>query len=368
MDFDKLSLDNDQQDDGDDFASFISQMVESREERHREHSGGTDDLPVPLDDLILSVVSAHDLATKIASSLGGARVLRGIVDYVCDPQNEVSGDADDYHNLAVVYAAEDAYDLALRVVDHGLERFPRNMDLISDGISWAADVGDFDRADAYYERAKRISPAFWNARCYDRVLGYFTNKIESVDEDALPVLKAEALEVADKYIAMFPTDERGYALKAMLHLRINEREEARRIVEQAIFGTPAMPGGLMATTCCMIMLDQILEESMDFDLVIRVATRGILCCATEQPSSTSLGYFTYREALARDAKLYLAGDSVDGFGSEPKVRMVLGLYQTAGSLLRDRKRNTNIRNRFEAISRRAGITDMEPPRGLADDD
>ena len=67
----------------------------------------------------------------------------------------------------------------------------------------------------------------------------------------------------------------------------------------------------------------MLKSSNDYDLIIKVATKGLVATATDEDSA-KFGYFVYRIALAKDA---LVVDS--GFDNRDKVKEALAWYQNA---------------------------------------
>ena len=57
---------------------------------------------------------------------------------------------------------------------------------------------------------------------------------------------------------------------------------------------------LNAANCCKLYLTEILKKSLEYDLILRIAQKGLSFSAAEQ-NSEHMGYFSYRLALAKTA-------------------------------------------------------------------
>ncbi|MBQ4596437.1 MAG: hypothetical protein IJB14_05640, partial [Firmicutes bacterium] len=75
------------------------------------------------------------------------------------------------------------------------------------------------------------------------------------------------------------------------------------------------------------MKNKYKKVGLDYDLIIEIAKKGIQFTTQEQPSS-NIGYFVYRSALARDARIVR-----DGFKNVQDIQVALREYQCAYDLL-----------------------------------
>lgn len=304
---------------------------------------------------ILSVRDA-ERAIEIAQFKGNVNsVARNVVREVVE--HEVSGSSSEYHNLITELMSAGAHTLAREVAKKGLTLFPYSVDLLADAVHAAGRCGDFAYGDEVYATANRIPRDRWGWRMFLYAIDYLQAKFEAVEPERAMEVHAEAVEVARTFQTVIPDDERGFNKEAELCLTINQTEEARRVLEETIFGSPRAPQGLVAPQCCITLIDRVLDTTTEYGLIRRVARRGLRNTTQEQPS-VRIGYFVYREALAMDAELFEA-DREDGFSNEARVRNVLAMYQSAYALNQDSAYQHTIEERFAIVSSRSGITDMQ---------
>ena len=304
---------------------------------------------------ILSVRDA-ERAVEIAQIKGtvgtvARKVVRDVIEH------EVSGSSSEYHNLITELMSAGAHTLAREVARKGLTLYPYSVDLLADAMHSAGRCGDFAYGDEVYAVANRIPRERWGWRLFLYAIDYLQAKFESVEPERAMEVYDEAIDVAHAFQTVIPDDERGFNKEAELRIAVNQTAEARRILEETIFGSPRAPQGLVAPQCCITLIDRVLDTTTEYGLIRRVAQRGLRNTTQEQPSAR-IGYFVYREALAMDAELFEAGRD-DGFSNEARVRNVLALYQSAYALNQDSAYQHTIEERFAIVSSRSGITDMQ---------
>ena len=111
--------------------------------------------------------------------------------------------------------------------------------------------------------------------------------------------------------------------KAEVLIELNRLDDAKQVLQNTIFNAVDGKSPILAPQCCLTYLRNLLNSSNDYDLIIKVATQGLVATATDE-NSAHFGYFVYRIALAKDAQVV---DS--GFDNRDKVKEALDWYQNA---------------------------------------
>ena len=91
--------------------------------------------------------------------------------------------------------------------------------------------------------------------------------------------------------------------EATVLLDKNRTADAENVLRRVIFEkitANGRPQPLNAANCCKLYLTEILKKSLEYDLILRVAQKGLSFSAAEQ-NSEHMGYFSYRLALAKTA-------------------------------------------------------------------
>ena len=274
----------------------------------------------------------------------GARYRRDLVDYITNPANRVLSECDVYHNFVMDLFIVGDYDLALKVCDYALASAPYNRDMLGDAIKACGDSSQFEKGDAYLEKAIEIPLDKWSFRLFLYGVDFLKTKLNAYPLDES--LYKKALELTDAYIENFPFDEHGYNQKAELLVMMNHRAQA--IAELKRFILDVQPDArdskseLITAQCCVTLLN-ILDDSNDYDFIIKVCEKGLRNTAQEQPSA-AIGFFVYRKALALDAKAHS-----ENFKIPETITNALKFYQSAYDLNQDRQYSRTIEQRYAVL-------------------
>ena len=87
--------------------------------------------------------------------------------------------------------------------------------------------------------------------------------------------------------------------EATVLLDKNRTADAENVLRRVIFEkitANGRPQPLNAANCCKLYLTEILKKSLEYDLILRIAQKGLSFSAAEQ-NSEHMGYFSYRLAL-----------------------------------------------------------------------
>ena len=292
------------------------------------------------------VSSIHDANILLQQHMtpGGARYRKRLVDFITDPENRVLSECDVYHNFIMDLFRVGDYDLAIQVCDFALTNAPYNRDILGDAIKACGDSSQFDKGDAYLNRAMQIPRERWNFRLFLYSVDFIKTKLSAYPMD--DELFQLALSLADDYIRYLPFDEHGYNQKAELLILMNQRDQAISELKQYIFD--AQPdqkdskSELITAQCCVTLLN-ILDDSNNYDFIIQICEKGLRNTTQEQPSA-SIGFFMYRKALALDAKAH-----TEDFRMPDTVANALKFYQAAYDLNQDRQYSRTIEQRYAVL-------------------
>ena len=106
-------------------------------------------------------------------------------------QPQISGSADAWHNLCVVLAQCDLYNLACITLERGLDFYPKSVDLLADYLQYGMECGQGERCKAVCKTLVKIPKSFWTWRGYRFLIGYETQLSLSGSEKELEKYKAE---------------------------------------------------------------------------------------------------------------------------------------------------------------------------------
>ncbi len=274
----------------------------------------------------------------------GARYRRDLVDYITNPVNRVLSECDVYHNFVMDLFRVDDYDLALKVCDYALASAPYNRDMLGDAIKACGDSSQFEKGDAYLEKAREIPLDKWSFRMFLYSVDFLKTKLDAYPFDEN--LYKEALKLADAYTKIFPFDEHGYNQKAELLVMMNQRAQAIAELKRFIFEVQPdardSHSELITAQCCVTLLN-ILDDSNDYDFIIQICEKGLRNTTQEQPSA-AIGFFVYRKALALDAKAHS-----EHLRIPETITSALKFYQSAYDLNQDRRYSRTIEQRYAVL-------------------
>lgn len=317
--------------------------------------------PLSSELCFMSVDEADTALRGPRGEFGGGEYFRRVAAAVLDPANEVGGSAPDFFNFAMAYDNAGDFVTELAICRRALEIYPGDVDLLARAIDASAGCGRFQEGLELIERLERTPKRYWNHHYpFFDTTRFYQSYVAACPRDEIDTVMGKAMEMALAYQKYLARDERGYNLEAELHLYAGRVTEARRVLQRAIFEDVQGPDGtycsLVAAQCCLTMLMQILGDSTDYDLIIKVAQRGIRNTARAQPAA-SVGYFVYRQALALDAIICDARER-DGYGNAEKVREALMTYRCAYGLVTNEKYRATIRDRFSILRHKSGVLDL----------
>lgn len=147
----------------------------------------------------------------------------------------VSGDADDFHNLAVTFAKEDDYETALEIVKKGLTVHKTNTDLLADAIKYGSNCGVYDECDEWCKQLNRVTKRKWTWRAYSFTIDYLVDCLDRMDEISDEQFDAEKLKIlalVKEYQDVFYDMEDSWYSEFEVYWKLNERRTAKEILQK----------------------------------------------------------------------------------------------------------------------------------------
>lgn len=282
--------------------------------------------------------------------------------------DDLCGQPSDWHSIVCSFLSSGDYRSALRLVLHALERYPFSTDLLADAVRAAAPCGEWDAGEQIIARAQELPMKFWDWYLAVWICNFHLRRAECCHPAERSATIAKGIAIVHDCRAQFPLEERLYNQEAEALLADNRIDEARLVLESAIYheheandGTPCM---IPAPQCCLTYLDHILCGVNDYTRIVDIARRGMKSAANTQ-ETVNVGYFAFREALALDSSIHEEDERnhAKGFGNQELVREALAAYALAYQLHRSPSYRAIIRKRFNILCGKSGITDVELVKG-----
>ena len=203
-------------------------------------------------------------------------------------QGDITGDADDYHNISVSFSRRQQHKKAADICKKGLELWPDDIDLNADLLTYLMDSGDIASANIQADQLEKNCPdrTKWNWRAFRFLFGYYM--------EARPKGYLEKVEkLVEDYKTILPWDEKAYRCAADLYEHKGDINSAISILEEGI-------SNLNAPQCALRLADIYFEQAK-YEDVIRVSTLGIAYAAEPQPGIRT-AYLLFLRALSKDAR------------------------------------------------------------------
>lgn len=221
---------------------------------------------------------------------------------VSDENNHITGTVGDFNNLIDRFEVLGDYFDALRVCDFALKIYPRSATLLAITLNTCARSGA--DGETYLAAAESLGRENWNEpRLFKDAAEYCRTHALCCPPEQTEAYFEKALSVCRDFQRIFPLDERGYMKEATVLLDKNRTADAENVLRRVIFEkitANGRPQPLNAANCCKLYLTEILKKSLEYDLILRIAQKGLSFSAAEQ-NSEHMGYFSYRLALAKTA-------------------------------------------------------------------
>lgn len=262
------------------------------------------------------------------------------------------GDADDYHNLAVVCAKQGDFDVACCFLDIGLNRYPYCIDLLADYLNYGMQCDRKESCNEAYEKLI-LKKDDWNWRAYRFAIDYLIN-LTSIDCDSRD---DKILSLITDFQNKLPDDEDSYLVQAEYLSKKCEVDKDRNDGEPAFVKlltyvtSDKSPVG-RTPKCDLKLADYYYDNGVNIDKAIQLLERCKKNSIEVQPS-VNRSYVYLLTALCKMSQYYdLQIDDMEG--CEALVMEVYKNYHIAFLNRRD-ARVYNCKNLIESFIRETGI-------------
>lgn len=306
--------------------------------------------------IVLSIGHAHDLvqSAKAQSDFG---LVKQIGQTILD-QDEIIGDANDYHNLSVEFSRSDDYATAFQIVEKGLKQFPYNIDLLADAIYYGSNAKQYEKCESYVEKLKSTPFARWNWRAFTFLVDYYLNKADwTEDTTQLFGFTDKALDVAYAHQEILPNEEKGYLSEFKIRVLRERYYRAEKKLEEAetesklsedVLKRAIESNEILAVQCCLRYADFLFEKQR-YSEVISVCDQALQY--GESQSSARLSYLLYLSGQSKDVLIHRE----KAFGDIARVQDAFSDYMAAYQDIDGITFRNNIKTRSIILSAKSGV-------------
>ena len=270
-------------------------------------------------------------------------------------QDVFEGNENDFHNIAVVFAREDDYDIACRFLEKGLTHHPYSVDLLSGYLNYGMQCNRGARCVELYTCLAEIRER-WNWRAYQFSIDYLTNRLNcdpsgSIDEIRLLV---------DDFVKYMPEKEECYLAKANFLSNFKQDKKSNETFLTVLEYATSNNCPVHRTPKCDLKLaDYYYDIGKELDKAGKLIER----CkrnSVESQLSVNRNYVYLLSALCKMSIFY---DSMTQYGikyiqeDSQEGKLVLGVYDDYHVALADRSdlRARSCRGLIEALIKETGI-------------
>lgn len=203
-----------------------------------------------------------------------------------------SADKDDYHNIAVDLARFSYKEMAIKILTDGLNRYPRNVDLLSDYIYYGKDCGHLDECKQKLDILLKVPMYRWTWRGFSFSVDYLIElSDQQITEEEEEKNRQLVNEIAENFVKYFPNDENSRLSMSDAHKFCGRTEQCENELKDALETLKVAP------KCALRYADMLFARG-DFSDALPIIRRGIHDAAQTQ-SGVSLGYLYYLSGLCK---------------------------------------------------------------------
>ena len=204
------------------------------------------------------------------------------------------GSAHDFHNFAVGLARRDEYLLACRVLECGLECYPKNVDLLADYLQYGVSCNKFDECKRIYKTLIKIPRRRWTWRGFAFLVDYLQFLIDRSDSDKdIDAREKEMLDIVRDFKELFPYSEEPYRTEANVCQTLNMPDKEADVLKTALENVKVAP------KCALRFADLLFDRGL-YEEATSAIQRAI-SDATQTQTSVNEGYLYYLSALCKIA-------------------------------------------------------------------
>lgn len=161
------------------------------------------------------------------------QMLSDMLEALLTSEEDLSGDADDFHNFAVTISkvANDNKN-AYAIIKEGLKIHDVNTDLLADALLYGANSGAKEECSNWYHILQSIDKSRWTWRAFSFTITYLLDLYASKEKNACPI--DDILNLAMQYQQYRPDAEDAWISLYRIYDETNQRKKAVEVLEDAI--------------------------------------------------------------------------------------------------------------------------------------
>lgn len=239
--------------------------------------------------------------------------------------SSISGSGDEFHNAAVNLTRVGMFGFAYDLIRVGINRNPRNTDLLGDALQYGMRCGTPQQElQSYYEQMQNINKRFWTWRAYHFSFDYLMWLLPYQDSDTeIDRIEGEIRAIIQafkdhfNFLADQSDCEKAYMMEFEYYISRGETQNAYQALET---GTRELPH--KCAQCALKYADHLFESG-DYRNTIEYAK--IAVNIKEDQPSISLGYTYYILAMSQE----WAMREDHAMAQEEKIKEVYNSYYSA---------------------------------------
>ena len=231
-------------------------------------------------------------------------------------------------------SADDAYRQfgageALLIIEAGLTRFPFDVDLLVDALSWAPITNseaeansDQNDSESYRCRLEELK-SNWSRKTYEAMIDYQVKYASTCP----PLKREERLRLAERfaqdYIRAYPSEELPYLYQAkVVYVLTNSYSLYLSLLQKIVMREYEALSDTPVVKSCLAFAENSLKDGK-YDAALQAATTGLSdCVSTESADDTE--NLLILMALARDGKILQARRA--GSGCIDDLNLQINMY------------------------------------------
>ncbi len=232
-------------------------------------------------------------------------------------------DNNDYHNIAVVCARYDDYDVSCRFIQKGLQIYPYNIDLLADCLKYGLRCGLFDLCNEAYKKlvAKKRN---WNWRAYRFAIDYLMDlsDIDLINRDE------EIRGLINDFQSNLPEEEDSYLVEAeyiknLTDKQTKDKKTTRSFLSILEFATSEKSPIQKTPRCDLKLADFYYDNGTNIKKAIELLDR----CKKNSIEIQSSVNRNYVYLLSSLCKMTLYYDIYETLDLEQKEELVKNVYR-----------------------------------------
>lgn len=236
-----------------------------------------------------------------------------VADMVLTADIRLTGDVDAIHNVAVMYARKNYYDIACRILQKaiGMKKYSYNVDLLAGYLKYSTCFSDDDQEEAniYFTRLMSINRKRWNWRAYEFSIDYLLEDLES-SLDSYEEKMEEILKLAKEYRDKSKDKEyadRAYRELANVYIGDDNQTEGEMVLKEAVENLKKAP------SCALQLADFYYKRGLYKEASFYI--KQCILMNNDLEPSVNRGYPYILYALCMIREVY---DKVEEKGTEDK--------------------------------------------------